>query len=69
MTSQQTDISRAELNYAKGLMNNLMIELGELRETNTNLHHELIVNQKLITRKTNELEHLVHNIGAVWIEY
>jgi uncharacterized protein with von Willebrand factor type A (vWA) domain len=65
MTSQQTDISRAELNYAKGLMNNLMIELGELRETNTNLHHELIVNQKLITRKTNELEHLVHNIGII----
>ena len=59
------DVSSAEVCYTKGIMNNLMIELGDLRENNTNLHHELIINQKLITKKTNELEHLVHNIGIV----
>ena len=58
------DVSSAEICYTKGLMNNLMIELGELREHNTTIHHELIINQKLITKKTNELEKLWHNIGV-----
>ena len=52
------DVSSSEINYNKGIMNNLMIELGELREINTNLTHELIINQKHITKKTNEIEHL-----------
>lgn len=58
------DISTAEVQYTKGIMNNLMIELGDLRENNTNLHHELIINQKLITKKTNEIEHLWHDVGV-----
>jgi len=57
------NVSSAEINYHKGIMNNLMIELGELREHNTTIHHELIVNQKLITKKTNEIEHLWHDVG------
>jgi hypothetical protein len=58
------DVSSSEINYNKGIMNNLMIELGELREINTNLIHELIINQKLITKKTNEIEHLWHELGV-----
>jgi hypothetical protein len=53
-----------QINYNKGIMNNLMIELGELREINTNLIHELIINQKAITKKTNEIEHLWHGLGV-----
>ena len=48
----------SQIHYTKGIMNNIMIELGELREINTNLIHELIINQKHITKKTNEIEHL-----------
>tara|TARA_R110002096_G_scaffold398524_1_gene594657 strand:- start:505 stop:729 length:225 start_codon:yes stop_codon:yes gene_type:complete len=58
------DVSSAEVQYTKGIMNNLMIELGDLRENNTNLHHELIINQKLITKKTNEIEKLWHDLGV-----
>ena len=58
------DVSSAEVFYTKGIMNNLMIELGDLREHNTRIHHELIINQKLITKKTNEIEHLWHVLGV-----